>query len=64
VIRPARYAHLIEFGTVHFAAEPFMMPATAAQKDPHLQRWRAAGRALERDLAGLSPVMPSGGGLL
>jgi hypothetical protein len=41
-----------------------MIPATAAQEQPHLQRWRAAGRALERDLAGLSPVMPSGGGLL
>lgn len=55
--RPSRRAHLIEFGWSHAPAEPFMIPATAAQKEPHLQRWRAAGREIERDLA-------SGGGLL
>ncbi|MGE3840050.1 MAG: hypothetical protein AB7I50_00540 [Vicinamibacterales bacterium] len=57
IIRPSRYAHLIEFGWLKAPAEPFMIPATNAQKEPHLQRWRAAGREIERDLAG-------GGGLL
>lgn len=51
LIRPSRYAHLVEFGTVDFEAEPFMKPATAAQTQPHLQRWRAAGRQLEREVA-------------
>jgi HK97 gp10 family phage protein len=65
LVRPSRYAHLIEFGTVHAKAEPFMIPATMAQKDLHLQRWRLAGRALEREMAGMSGTTPSsGGGLL
>ena len=49
--RPSRRAHLIEFGWSKATAEPFMIPATDAQKAPHLQRWRAAGRALERHMA-------------
>lgn len=64
LIRPSRYAHLVEFGTVHFEAEPFMLPAATAQKDLHLQRWRAAGRELEREMAGLSSGPTTGGGLL
>lgn len=64
VIRPSRYAHLVEFGWEKAEAEGFMVPSTDAQKDLHLQRWRAAGKQLERDMAGLSPVMPTGGGLL
>lgn len=64
LIRPSRYAHLVEFGTVHFEAEAFMIPATNAQKEPHLQRWRAAGKQLERDMAWLSSSPSSGGGLL
>ena len=64
VIRPSRYAHLVEFGWSHAPAEPFMIPATAAQKEPHLQRWRAAGKQLERDMAGMTSMPSSGGGLL
>ena len=61
---PARRAHLIEFGWSHAPAEPFMIPSTDAQKGPHLDRWRAAGRQLERDMAGLGNMPSSGGGLL
>lgn len=62
--RPSRRAHLIEFGWSHAEAEPFMIPSTDAQKDPHLQRWRAAGRELERDMAGMSSPITTGGGFL
>ncbi|HYB94368.1 MAG TPA: hypothetical protein VEC39_05315 [Vicinamibacterales bacterium] len=62
--RPSRRAHLIEFGWSKAPAEPFMIPATDAQKEPHLQRWRAAGRQLERDIAGLANLPSTGGGLL
>lgn len=65
MIRPSRYAHLIEFGRAKASAEPFMMPATQAQKEPHLQRWRAAGKQLERDMAGMGGGTAfTGGGLL
>jgi hypothetical protein len=64
LIRPSRYAHLIEFGWSKAPAEPFMIPATARQKEPHLQRWRAAGKQLERDMAGVGSMPSSGGGLL
>lgn len=73
LVRPSRYAHLVEFGTVHFAAEPFMKPAAAAQKDAYLHRWRAAMRDIARDLANVGgPAAPvstqmsggPGGGLL
>lgn len=64
IIRPSRYAHLVEFGWSKAQAEPFMIPATNAQKEPHIQRWRAAGRQLERDMAGVSSGPSTGGGLL
>jgi hypothetical protein len=73
VIRPSRYAHLIEFGWSKAPAEPFMIPSTMAQREPHLQRWRAAGRDLEREMAGAIPgsfyrpsvrVPMAGGGFL
>ena len=64
LIRPSRYAHLVEFGTVHFTAEPFQGPSAAAQVGPYLDRWRAAGRQLEREMAGLANLPSSGGGLL
>lgn len=51
LIRPSRYAHLVEFGTRHASAEPFMMPAAESQKQPYLERCRAQGPKIERDAA-------------
>lgn len=48
---PSRYAHLVEFGTRHSKAEPFMMPAAHSQVQPHLQRCKAAGKGIERDMS-------------
>ena len=53
VIRPSRYAHLVERGTRHFPAEPFMRPAAMSQKDGHIQRCREAGTGIERDMAAI-----------
>ena len=58
LIRPSRYAHLVEFGTSHSRAEPFMRPAVEAEKAPHLDRVRRVGKAIEQDLS------RRGGGLL
>ena len=51
VIRPSRYAHLVELGTRHSKAEPFMLPAAESQKDPYLRRCQAEGTAIERDVS-------------
>ena len=51
VVRPSRYAHLVEFGARHMKAEPFMLPAAEAQTQPFLDRCRAQGRNVERDVA-------------
>ena len=51
LIRPSRYAHLVEFGARHMKAEPFMMPAVEAEKGPYLDRCRAAGPLIEKDAA-------------
>lgn len=53
VIRPTRYAHLIEFGARQHAAEPFMLPSAESQKQPYLQRAIAAGKGIERDTAAI-----------
>lgn len=53
VIRPSRYAHLVERGTRFFRAEPFMRPAAMSQKDGHISRCRAAGKDVERDMAAI-----------
>lgn len=50
-IQPTRYAHLVEFGTKSMPAEPFMVPATEAEKLFYLQRCQAAGRLIEHDVA-------------
>lgn len=49
--RPSRRAHFIEFGTRRAPAEPFMIPATEAQKQPYLDRCKRAGKGIERDAA-------------
>lgn len=51
VVTPSRYAHLVEFGSRHMAAEPFMLPAARAEQQPHLERIREAGKASEADAA-------------
>jgi HK97 gp10 family phage protein len=50
-INPTRYAHFIEFGSKRQPAEPFMIPATEAEKDPYLARARKAGAGIEQDMA-------------
>lgn len=40
-------AHLIEHGTEKMEAKPFMLPAAEAQRQPYLQRCRAAGAQIE-----------------
>ena len=49
---PARKrAHFVEFGTEKMSAEPFMIPSAEGERAPYLQRCRAAGRAIERDMS-------------
>lgn len=49
VVQPSKYAHLVERGTIHMRAEPFMTPAAEQEKPRHLQRCYEAGIAIERD---------------
>lgn len=58
---PARYAHLVEFGTVHSAAQPFMTPAWESTKQTALTEitnqlrieiGKAAARAARRRAKG------------
>lgn len=53
VDRPSRRAHFIEFGTRHQPAEPFMIPAAAAEQAHYLERVRDASKKAERDLAAI-----------
>ena len=48
---PSRYAHLVEFGTSHSRAFPFMLNSAEEQRDPYLQRVRQAGTAAEAEMA-------------
>jgi len=52
-VQPTRYAHLVEFGSRHARAEPFMLPSAEAQKQAYLARCRAAGTAIEQDTAAI-----------
>jgi HK97 gp10 family phage protein len=53
VDRPSRRAHFVEFGTRNMPAEPFMIPAAHAEKQPYLDRCRAAGKGIEKDTAAI-----------
>lgn len=53
LVRPSRYAHLVEFGSRYMDAEPFMIPATETQKQPYLERCRAAGKQIERRMVAI-----------
>jgi HK97 gp10 family phage protein len=48
---PGRYAHLVEFGTVHSRPRPFMLPAAEGQRGPYLIRAKAAGKKAELEMA-------------
>ena len=51
--KPSRYGHLVEFGTVQSEAQPFMLPSLEEQHGPYLQRAKAAGTTIERDMAAI-----------
>lgn len=53
LIRPTRYAHLIEFGSRFMRAEPFMIPAARSQEQPYLDRCMRGGKGVEQDLAAI-----------
>ncbi len=48
---PSKYGHLVEFGHSSAAAHPFMIPAAEAEQEPYLERCRAAGKEIEKDMA-------------
>lgn len=49
-VSPARYAHLVEFGTEHSPAEPFLRPALDEKGDEAIARIGAAmGKGIERE---------------
>ena len=53
VVRPARYAHLVERGTRHMKAEPFMIPSAESQKDAYLRRCVEERPRIEQDVAAI-----------
>lgn len=52
-VEPSRYSHLVEFGSVNGSAQPFMIPAAEAEREPYLNRVRKAGKEIERDTAAI-----------
>lgn len=46
----APHAHLVEFGTVHMDAHPFMLPAAEAERDNFVRRATEAGRRIEQEM--------------
>lgn len=49
--QPTKYAHLVEFGTIHIEARPFMIPSAEEQRRPFLDRCKQSGKKIERDTA-------------
>jgi len=45
------YWRFVEFGTKHMPARPFFRPAAEAERDAFVQRMKAIGPKLERDLS-------------
>ncbi|HVL67198.1 MAG TPA: HK97-gp10 family putative phage morphogenesis protein [Vicinamibacterales bacterium] len=60
---PRLYAHLVEFGTRHSAAEPFLFPAAEAERGPYLAKLLAAGGAIERAVGQASSRVVKGSAL-
>ena len=50
-VDPSRYAHLVEFGSVHNEASHFMLNSLEEQRGPFLERCRKAGKTIEADTA-------------
>lgn len=48
IVNASRYAHLVEFGTAHSKAQPFMRPAVAATKN---QALAIVGREIKAGIA-------------
>lgn len=48
---PSRYWRFVEFGTVRTSAQPFFRPAADQESSTFIQRIRAIGPKLERDLS-------------
>jgi len=53
LIRPQRYAHFVEFGTRKMPAEPFMIPAAKSQEQPYLDRCKARGPEIVKDMGAI-----------
>jgi HK97 gp10 family phage protein len=51
VTKDAYYWRFVEFGTVHRAARPFFRPAAEAEREAFVQRMRAIGPKVERDMS-------------
>jgi HK97 gp10 family phage protein len=49
--RSSYYWRFVEFGTIHMPARPFFRPAAEAESEGFIQRMRAIGPKLERDLS-------------
>jgi HK97 gp10 family phage protein len=63
-VQPARYAHLVEWGSVHMSAEPFMTPAMEAERAPYVARCKAARAPIVRDLQAVGSAGVALGGLI
>lgn len=50
---PAFYGHFIEFGTTRLPARPFMLPAVEGERANLEQRFKDAGKAIEKDVANI-----------
>ena len=66
--RPTKYGHLAEFGHRtrsggFVQGKPFAIPATEGQRQPYLERCRAAAQKAERDLAQQADLTIGGGRL-
>ena len=51
-VGPEVYWRFVEFGTVRVPARPFFRPAAEAETSAYVERIRAIGSRLERDLSG------------
>ena len=65
LIRPSRYAHLVEWGSSKMPAEPFMTPAQEGERRPYVARCKAAKATIVRDLQSVTAAGTAiGGGLI